>query len=275
MNPTQSTQLFYREGGFLAYIMVKPLKPKEQPVQPPTQVFESERVILERAAYDEAGYAYPEDDFENLREREFLYYKNQFPDSYWQWIDQVWRVLDERDGKEYIMYHAYQYVTQPITTPDGKSLSRSHEIDGYYGFYHKPIVKIKEFNPDGSIKKMVLDRLEKVYTIPWSKTALDELLDAPTMRGTTNQFALGLAPTDASLTVPHSTSTQQIRNREDFANHDFDTTMQLGRSQLSTSVPSMEAIQRTLLLRKQLQEKTSSSPTQEKPKAATQQVSNK
>ena len=247
--------------------MVKALKPKEQPVIEPTHVFESERVILERAAYDKAGYVYPEDDFENIREREFLYYKNQFPDSYWCWIDQVWRMLDERDGQEYIMYHAYQYVTQPITTPDGKALERNHEIDGYYGFYHKPIVKIKEFNPDGSIKKMVLERLEKVYLIPWSKEALDALLDAPEMKGTTNQFALGLAPTDASITVPYSTSTQVIRNREDFSNHPFDETMQLGRSQLSTSVPSMESIQRTLALRKQVVDEkitsTSVKPTQQ------------
>lgn len=252
--------------GVFYLILVKALKPKEQPVAPPVQVYESERVILERAAYDAAGYDYPEDDFDNLREREFLYYKNQFPDSYWLWIDQVWRVLDERDGKEYIMYHAYQYVTQPITTPDGKTLDRTHEIDGYYGFYHKPVVKIKEFNPDGSIKKMVLNKLEKVYTIPWSKEALDELLDAPAMKGTTNQFAVGTAPTDASLTVPHSSTTQQIRNREDFSLHDFDTTVQLGRSQLSTSVPSMERIQHTLMLRKQLEEK---SKTVSKPAPAT------
>ena len=237
------------------------MKLKESQQEQAPKFIESDRVILEREAYDKAGYVYPEDDYENVREREFLYYKDMFPDSYWTWIDQVWRVLDERDGKEYIMYHAYQYVTQEVKTPDGKSFDRTHEIDGYYGFHHKPIVKVKEFNPDGTAKKIVLDRLEKVYDIPWSKEALDKLLDAPTMKGTTNQFALGLAPVDASMTVPYSTTTQQIRNREDFSNHDFDETMQLGRSQLSTSVPSMEVIRRTLALRKQVEEKNTKKPT--------------
>jgi len=232
--------------------MVRALKRLEQTDADKTMnnVIESERVILERAAYEKAGYVYPEDDFRNRREREFLYFKDLFPDRYWCWIDQVWRVLDERDGQEYIMYHAYHYVDQEIKSPDGRSNTVTHEFDDYYGFWHRPIVKVKSFNADGTVNEVSLQKLEKVYTIKWSKKALDELLDAPTMKGTCNQFALGLASTDASLTTPPSHTTQVIKNRQDFSNYPFDETMQLGRSQLSTSVPSMQDIQRTLELRR-------------------------
>lgn len=247
--------------------MVKAVKFKDTTnLEPEIQRIESERVILERAAYDEAGAIYDETDLENRKESEFLYYKQQFPETYYMWIDQLWRLLDERDGKEYIMYHAYHYVTQTVNDPSGKKGEISHEYDNYYGFWHRPIAKVKEFNPDGSFKKVVLQRIEKVYTIPWSKDKLAELLDSKDNRGTVNVFSLGLAPVDASMTVPYSTSTQQIRNREDFENHSFDEVMQLGRSQLSSSVPSMEAIQRTLMLRKQMDEKAKS---QVKPAATT------
>jgi len=245
--------------------MVRTLKRLEQTDADKQVTFiESERVILERAAYAKAGYIYPEDDFRNRREREFLYFKDLFPDNYWCWIDQVWRVLDERDGKEYIMYHAYHYVDQEIKSPDGTSNKVTHEFDDYYGFWHRPVVKIKSFHPDGNPNDVSLERLEKVYTIKWSKAALDSLIDAPTMKGTCNQFALGLAPTDASLTTPPTHSTQLIKNREDFSNYSFDETMQLGRSQLSTSVPSMQDIQRTLALRREALNKASSSPPPQK-----------
>lgn len=217
------------------------------------QVYESDRVILERAAYNKSGYQYPEDDFRNRREREFLYFKNLFPSNFWTWIDQVWRVLDERDGKEYIMYHCYNYVNQEIKSPDGTTNNVTHEFDDYYGFWHNPIVKVKSFHPDGRVNEVSLQRLEKVYIIEWSKAALDTLLDAPSNRGTCNQFALGLAPTDASLTVPSSHTTQAIKNREDFSSYDFDETMNLGKSQLSTTTPSMESIRTTLALRKQME----------------------
>lgn len=225
------------------------------------KIIESDRVILEREAYTKAGYAYPEDDFRNRQEREFLYFKDLFPKGYWCWIDQVWRVLDERDGKEYILYHAYHYVDQEIKSPDGQSTTTTHEFDDYYGFWHKPVVKVKSFHPDGRVNEVSLQRLEKVYTIGWSKAALDSLLDAPTMRGTCNQFALGLAPVDASLTVPSTHTTQVIKNREDFSNYSFDETMQLGRSQLSTSVPSMQDIHRTLALRRESIKPTTTTAT--------------
>jgi len=232
--------------------MVRALKRLEQSdADKQINVIESDRVILERAAYEKAGYVYPEDDFRNRREREFLYFKDLFPDRYWCWIDQVWRVLDERDGQEYIMYHAYHYVDQEIKSPDGHSNTVTHEFDDYYGFWHRPIVKVKSFHPDGTVNEVSLQKLEKVYTIKWSKKALDAILDALTMKGTCNQFALGLAATDASLTTPPTHSTQVIKNREDFSNYSFDETTQLGRSQLSTSVPSMQDIQRTLDLRRQ------------------------
>lgn len=238
--------------------MVKPLKRLEQTdADKHIKVIESERVILERAAYNEAGYIYPEDDFRNRQEREFLYFKDLFPNKFWTWIDQVWRVLDERDGKEYIMYHAYNYVDQEVKSPDGKNYVVPHQFDDYYGFWHRPITHVKSFHPDGTPNEVSLIRLEKVYTIPWSKKALDELLDAKTMKGTCNQFALGFAAVDASLTTPPTHSTQIIKNREDFSNYGFDQTMQLGRSQLSTSVPSMQDIQRTLELRRK-----ASSPSQ-------------
>lgn len=253
--------------------MVKPIRLKD-PVadddpEATIQTFESERMKLERAAYDKAGAIYPDDDFENKQRREFLYYKSLFPDTYWCWIDQVWRVLDERDGKEYIMYHVYEYVDQKISSPDGKTVNRTHKIDSYEGFYHDPQTQVKEFNPNGTFKKVVVDRVAKVYTILWSKETLDALLDAPENRGTCNQFALGFAPQDASLTVPDTHSTQKIRNREDFSLYDFDKTMELGRSKLSTSVPSMEVVQQTLKLRKQMEEKNAQSTAKTSTPAST------
>lgn len=232
--------------------MPKGLKFKEDKIETQIEFQDSERVLLERAAYDKAGVVYPADDFENQKEREFLYFKSLFPDTYYMWIDQVWRLLDERDGLEYIMYHAYHYCTQTIKTEGGKTVERNHSIDGYYGFYHRPIVKVKEFNPNGTIAKASIEKLEKVYTLNWSKKAFDDLIDSKDNKGTTTQFCLGIAPIDASMTVPLSSTTQMIRNREDFSKYEYDETMKLGRSQLSTTAPSMADIQRILSLRKSL-----------------------
>ena len=233
--------------------MVKGLKFKENAIEEEIVQQDSERVLLEKAAYDDAGVIYP-DKFEDRQEREFLYFKGLFPDTYYTWIDQVWRLLDERDGKEYIMWHMYEYVTQTIRTEGGKDIKRNHNIDTYNGFYHKPVVRVKEFNPNGTIAKASIEKLETVYTKDWSKEEFDALIDNPHNKGTTTQFALGIAPQDASSLVPLGSTTQMIKNREDFANHGYDEVMQLGRSQLSVSAPSMADIQRTLALRKQLQD---------------------
>jgi len=231
--------------------MVQGYTLKEGKAKPKIVLHDSERILLEKAACDAAGVNYPET-YYNAKEREFLYFKNLFPKSYYRWIDQIWRALDERDGKEYIIYHAYQYVDQEVTTPEGKKVIKPHSIDGYYGFHHEPIVHVKEFNADGSPADLQVIGSKKVYDIPWSKEAFDALVDDPQNRGATHQFAIGIAPQDGSLDVPIPETTQLIRNREDFANHDYDTVMQLGRSQLSRVGPSMADIQRTLALRNQL-----------------------
>lgn len=227
-------------------------KLKEGKVQPKVELPTSERERLERQECDAADVVFI-DTFEFQKEREFLHFKFLFPDTYYQWIDQVWRVLDERDGKEYIIYHGYQYCTQTIQSEAGKVITRPHSIDGYYGFHHKPQVIPKEFNPDGSLADADIGIGIKVYDIPWSKEAFDALIDSPENRGTTNHFALGIASTDASRDVPQEKSTCSIRNREDFSNHGFDETIKLAKSQLSTSTPSMGQIQKILDLRKRLE----------------------
>ena len=223
-------------------------KIKEGKVQTKVKLEDSERVVLEKAACEAKGVEYPET-YQNALEREFLYYKKLNPKSYYRWIDQVWRVLDERDGKEYITYHAYHYCEQTITQPDGTHINKTWQIDGYYGFYHDPIVKTKAFNADGSPADARVMGASKVYTIDWSVEAFGSLIDDPLNRGHTHQFSIGIAPVDGSTDVPPRETTQMIRNRDDFANHDYDTVMQLGRSQLSRTSKSMEDIKNTIALR--------------------------
>ena len=212
---------------------------------------DSDRVKTERKAWEEAGLVYP-DTFYNEKERTFEYYRRLNPSSYRIAIDIVWRVLDERDGQEFIMYHAYRYCDQRVTSPDGKTVTKPWNIDGYYGFYHTPITQPLEFNPDGSVAKMDVIRVDKVYTIPWSKENFDNLIDDPINKNKTWQFYLGIVSTDQSRDVPIEGTTQQILNREDFSSYDFETTMQLGRSKLSGAAPTMGEIANILRIRNEL-----------------------
>lgn len=212
---------------------------------------DTERIKLERQAAADAGVSYP-DTFYNEKERTFEYYRRLNPKSYRIAIDIIWRVLDERDGKEYIEYHAYRYCDQEITSPDGKRITRPWSIDGYYGFYHRPVTAPLEFNPDGSVAKMDILRVEKVYTIPWSKEEFMRLVDDPLNKNKTWIFYLGIASTDASRDVPLEGSTQQILNIEDFVDNDFDMLMKLGKSKLSGNTPTMAEIANILKLRKEI-----------------------
>lgn len=215
------------------------------------QSLDSERIKLERQEAKEAGVTYP-DSFYNEKERTFEYYRRLNPKSYRIAIDIVWRVLDERDGQEYIMYHAYRYCDQEITSPDGKKVTRPWEIDGYYGFHHKPITKPLEFNPDGSISKLDVVRVDKVYDIPWSKKTFDKLIDDPVNKNKTWQFYLGIASTDKSRDVPVEGTTQQVLNREDFSSYDFEKTMKLAKSKLSGVYPTMGEIENIISMRKKI-----------------------
>lgn len=220
-------------------------------VQSNIQLEDTERIKIERALCEAKNVNYPET-FENEKQREFEYYRRLFPQNYSIHIDQVWRVLDERDGNEYIIYHVYRYVIQNIMLANGEKAERIHEIDSYEGFYHDPKTNVRQFNPDGTVGKAEIIRLDKVYTIPWSKEAFDKLIDDPLNKIATTKFALGIASQDASRDVPVEGSTQAIRNRSDFSDHDWDTTLQLGKSNLSRNTPSIHEIKKTLELRKQL-----------------------
>jgi hypothetical protein len=238
---------------------------KEGKVQTKVELEDTERIRLEKAACDAKGVEYPEDIpsiyVENNKQREFEYFRKLNPKGYSIAVDQLWRVLDERDGKEYIIYHVYKYVTQIITLSNGNTVKRRHQVDSYEGFYHDPDVDAKEFNADGSPSKLEIIKLDKVYTIPWSKETFDKIVDDPLNTITTNYFSLGIASQDASRDLPLEGSTCRIRNREDFSMHDWDNTWRLGRSQLSTANPSMKEVQNTLQLRKKLAAPSSSTET--------------
>lgn len=235
--------------------MAKPkLRMKEGALSTNEFVMEdTERIKLEKEAFDNKGVIYAEKDRPfNDKERRFEYYRNLNPKSFKQHVRGVFRLLDERDGKEYIVIYAIKECSQKLVTEDGKEMLKPHTIDGYWGFYDDPTVEPKEFNPDGTVKDAIVTGLERRYYIPWSKEKLFEIINDPANHSTTTQFYMGIASKDPSSDNAQPGTKYLIRNSNDFANHDFETVLRLARSRLSSTEESMGQISQTLALRKRL-----------------------